>query len=143
MPPIGRKKCLLRLVIHRLHCVHCGKLYWPLLPFMVGQTTYVKAFALTVMDLLLSMTIKGAAEFLGVGWDLIKNIHESRLKIKYREIHLNKIKYIGIDEFSLKKRHKYMTIFTDQISGRVIYAVEGRSKEDINPFLQKLKRRAK
>ena len=44
-----------------------------------------------------------------------------------------------MDEFSIKKGHKYMTVFLDLRTGRIIYACEGRSIEKIEPFLQKLK----
>ena len=47
---------------------------------MIGKHRYVRSFALTVLDLLKSMTILGAAQYLGVGWDLVKEIHKSQIK---------------------------------------------------------------
>lgn len=138
MPPIGRKKCLLNLTLHRQECKECGNLWWPELSFMDGKHRYVRAFVLTVLDLLKFGTIQSVAEYMGVGWDMIKNIHKTKLTGQYRNIQIKKVKYIGIDEFSLKKGHNYMTIFTDLATGRIIHAVEGRSKEDIAPFLEKL-----
>ena len=61
----------------------------------------------------------------------------------YRKIPLREVRYIGIDEFSLKKGHEYMTIFTDLETGRILHAVEGRSKDDIRPFIEKLSKKAK
>lgn len=142
MPPIGRKKCVLNLTLHRQQCKECGNLWWPELSFMDGKHRYVKAFVLTVLDLLKFGTIQSVAEYMGVGWDLIKNIHKSKLTGQYRNIPIKKVKYIGIDEFSIKKGHNYMTIFTDLTTGQIIHAVEGRSKEDIAPFLEKLARKA-
>lgn len=142
MPPVGRKKCRLNLSFHRHCCKECGRRWWPHLPFMDGKHRYVRAFALTVLDLLRFGTIQAVAEYLGVGWDMIKDIHKTKLSAGYRYIPLNKVRYIGVDEFSIKKGHKYMTVFTDLESGRILHAVEGRSKEDIEPFLNKLKRRA-
>jgi len=71
------------------------------------------------------------AEYLRVSWDLVKKIHKTRLAVKYRTINLSEVRYLGIDEFSLKKRHTYMTIFVDIQSGRILHAVEGTSKEAI------------
>lgn len=143
LPPGGRKKCVLNLTRHRILCRDCGNLWWPQLPFMCGKHRYARAFALTVLDLLRFGTIRSVAEYLGVGWDMVKDIHKTRLSIRYRDIPLKKVRYIGIDEFSLKKGHTYMTVFTDLETGRILHAVEGRSKEDIQPFLEKLARKAK
>jgi transposase len=110
---------------------------------MVGTHRFVRSFALTVLDLLKFGTIRSVAEFLGVGWDLVKDIHKERLRFLYRKIPLHKVKLIGIDEFSFKEGYHYMTVVTDLDTGRVLHAVEGKSKEDIRPFLGSLARRAR
>jgi transposase len=105
---------------------------------MVGKRRYVRSFALTVLDLLRFGTIQAVAHYLKVGWDLVKEIHRSHLRRLYRRIPLQKIRCLGIDEFSLRKGHEYMTVFLDLERGRIVHAVEGKSKEAILPFLQKL-----
>jgi transposase len=87
-------------------------------------------------------TIRSVAEYLGVGWDLVKNIHKQKLQFLYRKIPLHEVQTIGIDEFSFKEGHRYMTVVTDLRSGRVLHAVEGKGKEDIRPFLETLAKRA-
>ena len=74
------------LVLHRLKCRQCSALWWPTLPFMVGTHRFVRSFALTVLDMLRFSTIRSVAEYLGVGWDLVKNIHKERLQFLYRKI---------------------------------------------------------
>lgn len=143
MSPVGRKRCFLDLLLHRFKCSRCGHLWWPTLPFMDGKHRYVRSFALTALDLLKFGAIRSVAEYLAVGWDLVKEIHKQRLSSLYRSIPLHKVKYLGIDEFSLRKGHEYMTIFVDIESGRILHAVEGKSKEKIQPFLEKLSRKAK
>lgn len=143
MSPIGRKKCILVLDFHRLRCVDCGTLWWPRLPFMLGKHRYVRSFALTVLDLLRFGTIRSVAHYLGVGWDLVKEIHKSKLRLLYRTIPLHKVRYLGIDEFSIRKGHEYMTVVTDLQSGRILHAVEGKGKEDVTPFLEKLAKKGR
>ena len=143
MGPIGRKKCLLDLVLHRAQCCECSTLWWPTLPFMIGTHRFVRSFALTVLDLLKFGTIRSVAEFLGVGWDLVKNIHKERLQFLYRKMPLHKVRVIGIDEFSFKEGYHYMTVVSDLHTGRVLHAIEGKGKEDIRPFLKSLARRGK
>lgn len=143
MGPFGRKQSLLQLLMHRLQCIECHNLWWPQLPFMKGKHRYIRSFALTALDLLRFGTIKDVANYLCVGWDLIKEIHKAKLHSLYKKIPIHKVKHIGIDEFSLRKRHNYMTIFIDLASGRILHAVEGRSKDDIEPFLKTLAKKAK
>ena len=143
MGPFGRKQGLLQLHFHRLACVECCHIWWPRLSFMIGKHRYTRSFAMTALDLLRFGTIKDVANYLHVGWDVIKGIHKSKLKSLYRKIPVHKIEYLGIDEFSLRKGHNYMTIFIDLTRGRIIHAVEGRSADVISPFLKIVARKAK
>lgn len=142
LPPVGRKRCLLELALHRLCCRWCGYKWWPRLPFMCGSKRYSRAFALSVMDFLQFGTIQAVAKHLQVGWDMIKEIHKSKLQTRYRAPRLKELVYLSIDEFSIRKGHTYMTIFVDQRKGRILHAVEGRSAADIAPFLKKVARQA-
>lgn len=143
LPPIGRKRGGLELIMHRLCCKKCGFLFWPRLQFMNGNKRYTRAFALTVLDLLQFATIKSVAAYLNVGWDLVKQIHKQKLNQLYRQQDLRDLVYLGIDEFSLRKGHSYMTIFVNLQTGRIIHAVEGRSSEVVSPFLRKISKKAK
>lgn len=110
---------------------------------MQGTTRYTHSFALTVLDLFRSGTIRAVANFLNVSWDVVKDIHKSKLVTQYRRIDLSKVKYLGIDEFSLRKHHKYMTIFADLQTGRVLHAVEGTDKQALSLFLRMLAKKAR
>lgn len=143
MPPLGRKQAILELTMHRLQCKNCDNLWWPRLPFMQGTARYTRFFALTVLDLLRSWTISAVARYHHVSWDVVKDIHKSKLAKTYRSIDLSKVKYLGVDEFSIRKHHKYMTIFVDLQSGRILHAVEGTEKLSLSPFLMKLAKKAK
>ncbi len=143
MPPIGRKQALLSVTMHRLKCKSCGKIWWPSLPFVKGKQRYTRSFALTVLDMLRFATIKAVSDFLHVSWNVVKEIHKDKLSKTYRHISLTDVKYLGVDEFSIRKHHSYMTIFVNLQTGRILHAVEGRSKEAISHFLKRVKRSAK
>jgi transposase len=143
MSPIGRKQALLRVTMHRLQCKSCDNMWWPQLPFVKGKKRYTRSFTQTVLDLLRFGTIKAVADFLHVSWNLVKDIHKRKLVSTYRHISLADVKYLGMDEFSLRKNHRYMTIFVDLQTGRILHAVEGTSKEVILPFLKRVKKKAR
>ena len=142
MVPIGRRPTFLCLKLWRIRCEDCGALRWPKLPFVKGKARHTRQFAQFAMDLLHWMTIAGVAKNLDVGWDLVKDLHKEYLQKKYRCPPLKELKYLAIDEFSIRKGHSYMSIFVDLETGRILHAVEGKRGQDIEPFLKVLKRRA-
>jgi len=97
---------------------------WPQPPFMTEKHRSVRSFALPVLDLLRFGTLRRVARYLGVGWDLVKDIPKSKLRLLYRSIPLPKVRYLGIDEFSTGKGHESMTVVTDLRTGRILHAVE-------------------
>jgi len=141
LPPFGSKKCFLDLTLHRVECHNCHHLYWPVLPFMPGMKRMTRSFIRYALDLLQFGTIKDVANHVGMGWDAIKEIHKEALERKYDDIPLEDVEYVAIDEFSIRKGHKYMTVISDLKTGRIIHAVEVRKEEDIAPFLERLKKK--
>ncbi len=142
MIPIGARPSFLNIKIWRILCEDCQSLRWPKLPFTVGKKRHTKRFAQFAIDLLHWMTISGTAKVLSVGWDLIKDLHKEHLQRRYKSPPLKDLKYLGIDEFSIRKGHDYMSIFVDLETGRILHAVEGKAGHDIAPFLKVIKRRA-
>jgi transposase len=140
--PMGMRPTYLRLGIWRLQCKSCGALRWPRLPFVRGKARHTRRFAQFAIDLVHWMTVLGVARVLRVGWDLVKDIHMEHLKSKYQAPPLKDLKYLGIDEFSIRKGRSYMSIFVDLQSGRILHAVEGNAGKDIVPFLKVLRRKA-
>ena len=65
---------------------------------------------------------------LGLGWDAVKELHKEALKKKYQ------------GTYHLGKLSISLSMISDLKTGKVIHVVEGRRKEDINPFLKKLKK---
>ena len=138
--PIGRRPALLKLKTYRVKCENCGKIRWIKLPFLTGKSNCSRGFIRYLLDLCRLMTIKAVAGLLGVGWDLVKDHHKEYLAMKYRRRGWKGLKYIGLDEFSVKKGHSYMTIAVNLETGEIIYVGEGKSKDSIIPLLLKLRR---
>jgi transposase len=142
LPQIGRHQVWLHLLVHRLQCRNCGALCWPHLPFTGPRLSYTRSFERLVLEILQFATIAACASFLWTGWDLIKDIHRRALQRKYRHIPLKDVRYIAIDEFSIRKGHVYMTIVIDLASGRILHMAQGKGGESIVAFLKNLARRA-
>jgi len=90
-----------------------------------------RSFIHLLVALCQKMTIQDVAEMLNVSWDLVKDHHKDYLHKIYRKRDWKRLKYLGIDEFSVKKGHKYLTIAVDLEIGDIIFANEGKSKETL------------
>ena len=87
------------------------------------------------------MTLKDAANLLGVTWDAIKDIHTRYLERHYAPPSLDDVDCIGIDEFAIRKGHVYKTIVVDLRSARILYVGEGKGADALNGFWKRVKRK--
>lgn len=142
MAPLGNNQAFLTVKLSRLKCTDCLRIWWPLMPFAKPKKRVTVSFEKYVINLMQFATIEHVSKFLGVSWSLVKNIHKDYLKQEYQNPDLGSVQYLGVDEFSIRKGHEYMTIFINLENGEIIHAVEGKSMESITPFLLRLKREA-
>ena len=140
---LGQKRTYLKIDTHKLLCQKCGVKGWIQLPFTSGKLPMANAFIWYVIQLMSMTTLLSVALFLGLQWRTVKNIDKANLSKRAKQFSFKKLRYISIDEISIKKGHKYMTIFTDISTGQIIHAVMGRSEEVLRPFLKLLSKKAK
>ena len=78
------------------------------------------------------------SEMFGVTWRTAGRIVE-RVADRHRlGDPLDGLTAIGIDELSYRKGHKYLTTVTDLVSGRIVWAREGKSAETLSAFFDEL-----
>ena len=139
--PIGSKRTFLTLTIQRYECKDCNKVFQADIPFTHGNVSYTYRFSRYILDLLrLGATIKDVSKHLGVGWDMVKDIHKRYLKRKYSHPDISKVKRIGIDEFAVRKGHVYKTIVVDLDTGRIIHVGDGKGSDSLTAFWKRVKR---
>ena len=66
------------------------------------------------------MTILDVARHLNVSWDVIKDIQKRNLTRRYSRLKLKGLKEIAIDEISIGKGHKYLSVVLDLKTGAVV-----------------------
>ena len=138
--PIGRKPVLLQITIPRVECRSCGCIRQINLSIAKARRSYTKEFERYSLDLLRCMTIKDVSALLGVGWDCIKSIYKRYLHKKYANPNLSSLQYIAIDEISVRKGHKYVTLVMDLHSGAVVFVGDGKGADALKPFWKRLQR---
>ena len=136
---LGLKPVFVELPIQRVECLRCRAVRQVDVKFADVRRTYTKSFERYVLELSKSMTIKDVADHLGVGWDLVKDIQKRNYKRRFAKPRLKKLKYIAIDEISVRKGHKYLTVVLDLKTGIVVFTGDGKGAEALKPFWKRLK----
>lgn len=137
--PIGGKPVFLELDVARVHCRKCDLIRQVKIPFADQQRTYTRAFARYVLDLRRSMTLTDVAWHLGVSDWMVRDIEKRMLKKKYSSPRLQHLKQIAIDEISIGKGHRYLTVVLDLDSGAIVFTGDGKGADALKPFWRRLK----
>ena len=138
--PIGLKRVFLDYEVQRLECRRCGNIRQEKLGFADPRFSYSHAFERYALDLSKHMTIRDVARHLGVSWDVIKEIQKKDLTRRFSRQCLKNVRRIAIDEISVLKGHRYLTVVLDMETGAVIFVGDGKGGDALDPFWKKLRR---
>jgi transposase len=138
--PIGQKKVLLRLAVPRVQCLVCGLVRRVKVGFAHLRRRYTKRLEKHVLLLLHAATIKDVAAIVGLGWDVVKDIQKRHLSRRYRLPRLKGVRRIAIDEISIRKGHRYLTVVLDLDSGKALFVGDGKGAEALKPFWARVSR---
>ena len=137
--PIGKKTVFIKLRVQRVKCHSCDKVRQVKIGFAEPLLSYTKSFERYANDLCRHMTILDVAIHLGVSWDVIKDIQKRYLKKHFGKPKLKHLKRIAIDEITIGKRHKYLTVVFDIDTGAVVFVGDGKGADALIPFWKRLK----
>ncbi len=138
--PIGFKPVWLAVDVPRVECRQCGCVRQVEIRIAEPRRWYTKAFERFALALTRMMTMLDVANLLGIGWDGVKGILKRHLQRRFGKPRLSGLKYIAIDEISVRKGHKYLTLVMDLKSGAVVFVGDGKGAEALKPFWARLKR---
>ena len=137
-PPIGLRTTVLSIKTPRVQCDACGSVRTIELPKVAPSKNHTKSFARLALDLRKVMTIADVATYLGVSETMIRGIDKTYLNRRFGKPKLGHLKSLAIDEISVLKGHKYLTIVVDLISGAVVFVGDGKGEKSLKPFWKRL-----
>jgi transposase len=138
--PVGRTPVVVLLDVVRVECLDCGVVRQVAVKFAEERRSYTRAFERLALELSKCMTIDGVARYLGVGWDLIKDIQKRFLGRRFRRIKLKRLRYLAVDEICVGRGHRYLTVVLDLVSGAVVFVGDGKGADALEPFWRRLRR---
>ena len=126
--------------VPRVRCGRCGikqvEVSWAR-----AGSGFSLLFELLVLQLSREMSVAGVGALVGEHMNRIWRILEHYVERARRRVDLSSFHVLGIDEFSVRKGHEYMTSFSDIDASRVIFTGESRRKEVIEEFADDMKER--
>ncbi len=138
--PIGGKEVTIVFRVPRVKCNDCGAIRQVAIGFADPRRSYTRAFAEYVLDLSRLMTIKDVALHLKISWDVVKEIVKENLSRRFSKPKLKHLKQIAIDEISIGKGHRYLTIVLDLENGVVVHVGQGKGGSALQDFWTRLRR---
>lgn len=138
--PIGSRAQKIVLHGHEQYCRRCMRVLREPIDFAKAKGRCLKAFERFIVELCAIATIKAVAKFLAVGWDLVKGIFKEDLRKRLKKRKLAGVRYIAVDEFAVRKGHRYMTVVMDLETGQILHVAHGKDAAALTPFLRRLRR---
>jgi transposase len=130
-------KTFLFVMYRTVKCQSCGYVVEDL-GLMSPCKRVTKRLAAYILELCKYMTITEVAKHLGLDWKTVKDIHKQHLQEKFSYEDIGTPRLLAIDEISLKKRHRYLTLIINWEVGRVLWVGEGRKYETLKAFFDTL-----
>ena len=136
---IWGKKTFLHFLSRRFKCGNCGQVFNEQLPFIDEHRRQTIALEQFVYESCLSSNRKKVAKQIGLSQSTVRDIFNrfAQIKVDYNEVLLTRV--LGIDEISLKKRHKQFALVISDIERKCILAIlPDRKKETLIKWLSGL-----
>lgn len=129
-------------VARRVDCSSCGPTVAQV-SWARHDTVFTRAFEDLVVHDAIVGNKQAAADRYGVSWRAVNNMCVGVAREALSRVALLEgLIAIAIDEVKYKKGHRYLTVVCDHMTGKVIWAAKGRSKETVSLFFDALGERA-
>lgn len=135
--PWGRTSVDLLYEPWRVDCEHCG-VRVEQVPWAAHGSRFTRDFEEMAAYLAQVTDQTQVSRLLGISWQTVGSIVERVVADRLDSDRLVGLRRIGVDEFSYRKRHHYLTLVVDHDRRRVVWAAEGRSAETLKQFFDLL-----
>lgn len=133
------KKTFLHFLSRRFQCDHCGRIFAEELPFVDAHRRQSTAFEMHIYQACRGGTCKAVALREALSHSTVKEIFNRVAGLKKNSPIVDTINVLGIDEISLKKRHKQFVLVISDISRKCILAVlPDREKKTLVNWIESL-----
>jgi transposase len=127
----------------KIFCPACQRIVIEDLELLHPYFRVTKRLAEYIHGLCKVMTVKEVAEHLGLDWKTVKNIDKFFLEAQYGTPCFDGLRLLAVDEISIRKGHRYLTIILDYETGRVVWIGQKRKARTLKSFFNRLSKKQK
>lgn len=128
----------IRCRYRKLFCAHCHRISVEDLELFHPYLRVTSRLALYIYQLCRLMTVTDVARHLGLNWKTVKDIDKYYLEREYGQPNLDGLRVLAVDEISIRKGHRYLTVVLDYLSGRVVFVGKKRRAKTLERFFNQL-----
>jgi transposase len=127
----------LRCDVRRVNCGRCG-VRVERVPWAAPGSWFTYAFEDQVGYLAQRTDQTTVCELMRIAWTTVGDIAGRVVNRHGPHDRLDGLVRIGIDELSVRRHHKYITVIVDHDTSRVVWAAEGKTASDVDAFFAEL-----
>ena len=135
---IGRDRVWLVYAPRRVSCRSCDAVVTEQVPWAEHGSAFTRPFEEYVAYLAVVTDKTAVSRLTGIAWQSVGAIVERVVERHRDATWLDGLRRIGLDEFSYRSRHRYITTVVDHDARRVVWAGEGRGSQTVCRFLDEL-----
>jgi transposase len=135
--PIWGRRCYLKYTPVRVACPTCQKVVTERLDWIEPYQRLTLRYERYVARLCDILPVLDVAELEGLGKDAVYRLDRKWLERRHSQRAMQPVVHLGIDEISLRKGHRYATVFYDLDRREVIGLVKGRRQRQVSGFFRR------
>lgn len=131
---LGKVRILLEYAPRRVDCKRCGGVRVEEVPWARQNSTFTRDFEELTAHLARYTDKTTVSELMGIAWLTVGSIVDRLVTERWDADRLSRLKRIGVDEFSYRKRYRYLTNIIDHDTGQVVWVSHGQGSEALVEF---------
>jgi len=126
--------------VPRVTCKTCGVKQIHV-PWARQNTGFTLLFEIMILNFAQFMAVEPLSVMVKVHMDSLWRILSHYVEQAHSKLDMSQMESIGIDEFSKKSGHQYITVFGDLDESKIVYISDGRKSDAIHQFADFLTQR--
>ena len=135
---MGRLRIVLEYTPKRVECRRCEGVRVEQVPWAEHGSGFTRDFEELVAYLAQVTDMTQVTKLMGIAWETVGRIVHRVVERRLDPDRLDGLRRIGVDDFSYRKRHRYLTVVVDHDRRRVVWAAKGRDSQTLLDFFDDL-----
>ena len=130
-------RTILAASVPRIRCAEHG-VKQVRVPWAEPGSRFTALFEALVIDWMKEASLNATARLLSMSWDEVAGIMDRAVARGLRRLGTVCAVRLGVDETSFQRRHEYVTVVSDQETGKVLYVADHRRTSTLGKFYKSL-----